>query len=411
VTGPFVNIAAAAAIALLLVVLALVRRLRIVSDQRAELAEQTVALQQSRHADMASRVATLETERGSPLHGLLTRRLGTIEAIAESIARDLAQARGGAPEIAAGALERSARRAVQLARLAAGGSARESHTTLSGIWPRVLALVSPRLEPTHTLREELASDLRPVLGGGEEWVQILAALIENALEAMPAGGLVEVGGAPAGGGGRVARIWVSDTGRGIRPEVLPHVMEPFYTSRAELGADGLGLAMVAALVESMGGEVRIASKVGEGTKVEIEIPMAAAASEPQLTLAGTFLVADDDRPVRSGMARMLKSFGAEAVEVDSGTAARSRLLAEPERFSGAVLDVVMPGTPVGDVVAAIRERRPDFAVLLVSGYDTMRMMDSVLALGRVRFLRKPFTREELFAALADVVRPGPTAQA
>ena len=407
-TGPFVNIAAAVAIALLLVVLGLVRRLQIVSRQRAELAEQTVALQKSRHADMATRVATLETERSSPLHGLLTRRLGTIEAIAESIARDLAQARGGAPEISAGALERSVSRAGQLARLAAGGRAREPHTTLSGIWPRVQALVSPRLEATHTLRADFASELLPVLGGGEEWVQILVALIENALESMPAGGLVEIGGEPAG---RVARIWVSDTGRGIRPEVLPHVMEPFYTSRAELGAEGLGLAMVAALVEGMGGLVRIGSKVGEGTRVDIEIPMAEAAPEPQLALAGTFLVADDDRAVRSGLARMVQSFGAEAVEVDSGTAARSWLLAEPERFSAAILDVVMPGTPVGDVVAAVRELRPAFPVLLVSGYDTMRMVDNVLALGRVRFLRKPFTREELFAVLADVVRPNPGAQA
>ena len=407
-TGPFVNIAAAVAIALLLVVLGLVRRLQIVSRQRAQLAEQTVALQKSRHADMATRVATLETERSSPLHGLLTRRLGTIEAIAESIARDLAQARGGAPEISAGALERSVSRAGQLARLAAGGRAREPHTTLSGIWPRVQALVSPRLEATHTLRADFASELLPVLGGGEEWVQILVALIENALESMPAGGLVEIGGEPAG---RVARIWVSDTGRGIRPEVLPHVMEPFYTSRAELGAEGLGLAMVAALVEGMGGLVRIGSKVGEGTRVDIEIPMAEAAPEPQLALAGTFLVADDDRAVRSGLARMVQSFGAEAVEVDSGTAARSWLLAEPERFSAAILDVVMPGTPVGDVVAAVRELRPAFPVLLVSGYDTMRMVDNVLALGRVRFLRKPFTREELFAVLADVVRPNPGAQA
>ena len=73
--------------------------------------------------------------------------------------------------------------------------------------------------------------------------------------------------------------------------------------------------------------------------------------------------------------------------------------------------IAASGTPVGDVVAAVRELRPAFPVLLVSGYDTMRMVDNVLALGRVRFLRKPFTREELFAVLADVVRPNPGAQA
>jgi FixJ family two-component response regulator len=89
--------------------------------------------------------------------------------------------------------------------------------------------------------------------------------------------------------------------------------------------------------------------------------------------------------------------------------ARAELLAAPGRFRGAVLDVVMPGTPVGEVVAAMRQRRPEFPVLLVSGYDTMQMVDAVLALGGVRFLRKPFTREELRDVLADMfAAPAPT---
>jgi signal transduction histidine kinase/CheY-like chemotaxis protein len=398
------NLATAAALvaaALLAVVLLLVRRLRVVSRQRARLAEETVALQRARQADMAARLAHLERERGSPLHGLLTRRLGTFEAVAESIARDLEQARAGPPEVLAAAAARAALRAGQLARLAAGGRAREPRTTLPSIWPRAQALVQPKLEAHHTLRATFAPDLLPVVGGGEEWVQMLVALLENAIEATAAGGLVEVS---AENGNGVARIRVSDTGRGIRPEILPHVTEPFYTSRAELGADGLGLSMVAALVEGMGGSLLLASKVGEGTTVELTVPTAALDAAPAvLTLRGAFLVADDDLAVRGGVARMLRSFGADAVEVDSGSAARQRLTADDARFDGAILDVVMPGTPVGDVVAEARSRDPRFPVLLISGYDTMRMVDGILALGGVRFLRKPFTREELHGALADLL--------
>jgi YesN/AraC family two-component response regulator len=62
----------------------------------------------------------------------------------------------------------------------------------------------------------------------------------------------------------------------------------------------------------------------------------------------------------------------------------------------------MEGTPVGDVVAGIRDQRPRFPVVLISGYDTHRYVDSVLALGGVRFLRKPIQREELFATLRDL---------
>lgn len=401
------NLAAAVALILLVVVLVLVRRVHVVAGQRARLARETVEQQHARQVEMAARVAHLEGERGSPLHGLLTRRLGVIEAVAESIAGELEQARGGPPDVQAAAALHAAHMAAQLARLAAGGRARESQTTLPSIWPRVAALLQPRLAEGHTLRTELPAALPPVAGGGEAWVQMLAALIENAIEAMPSGGMVETGAAADAGG--TVRVWVRDTGRGIRPEVLPHVMEPFYTSRAELGAEGLGLSMVASLVESLAGQVRIASKVGEGTTVELIVPAVAAPPRvADLQLRGRFLVADDDVAVCSGVARMIRSYGAEAVEVATGTLARAQLTADSGTFAGAVLDVVMPGTPVGDVVAAVRARRPDFPVLLMSGYDTMRMVDSVLALGGVRFLKKPFTREELHAVLADLTQGRPS---
>jgi DNA-binding NarL/FixJ family response regulator len=67
-----------------------------------------------------------------------------------------------------------------------------------------------------------------------------------------------------------------------------------------------------------------------------------------------------------------------------------------------VLDVVMEGTPVGEVVAGVRDLRPGFPVLLVSGFDTRRFVDSVIALGGVRFLRKPMERDELVAAFRDL---------
>ena len=391
--------------------LALARRVRGIAAPWVLQLEEALDTERDRSAGLAVQVRRHEEDerrgsRRSLLRGALTRRMGAVEAIAQSIARDLRLALAGdAPASLGAAAERSAQRAERLAWLAGGGRAREQQTTLAAVWPRVFSLLGTRLEPGHLVKATFAPDLPPVAGSGETWVQILLALAENALDATPGGGIVEV---EAGRGSRegLARISVIDNGRGIPPDVLPHVMEPFYTSRSEQGAEGLGLAMVASLVEGHGGEVRVASKPGAGTRVDIEVPFAPAPREPEapepMRLEGVVLVADDDSELRRSLAKTLASFGLEVVEADTGSMARAELMANPARFRAAVLDVVMPGTPVGEVVAAIRERRAGFPVLLVSGYDTMQMVDAVLALGGVRFLKKPFTREELFHVLEDL---------
>lgn len=400
------EILATVAVGLLAAVLVLLRRLRRKAVEVTQRLEGSLEGQRSRAATKAVHMAHLEGMRASPLHGLLTRRLGIIEALAGAIARDLEQALAAAPERLIPAAQRSAARAGKLAWLASGGRAAEPQTALGTIWPRVRQIVAPLVGEGHTIQSSFADALPPVRGTGEEWVQVLAALVENALVAMPSGGIVEAAAAllPSG---TVVRVWVRDTGTGIRPDALTHVLEPFFTSRADNGAEGIGLALVAALIEGMGGQVEVASKLGEGTTVTVEVPVAQpAAAAEQLRLEGVYLVADDDAEIRTRIGRMLKSFGADALEVDSGTAARARFASEPSRFAGAVLDVVMPGTPVGDVVADMRRRRGDFPVLLVSGYDTMQSVDAILALGGVRFLRKPFAREELHRALGDLVAVG-----
>jgi signal transduction histidine kinase/CheY-like chemotaxis protein len=369
--------------------------------------EQELQMERARAADYSSRLSRGETReerlrRRSLLRGALTRRMGAVEAIAQSIARDLRQASSDGVGLAE-AVERSVHRAEHLSRVAAGGAAREQQATLPQIWPRVRDLVEPLRHEAHHVEASVPADLPPVPGTGEAWVQILAALIENAFEAMPHGGVVRVRGEPADEA--TVRIVVEDTGRGIPADVLTHVTEPFYTSRSEAGAEGLGLAMVASLVEGLDGELRLSSVAGEGTTVVIEVPVAVPSAAPLVEperLQGTVLLADDDRETRRGIARLMESLGLEVVETDSGTVARTHLTAQPERFRAAILDVVMPGTPVGEIVAEVRLRRPDFPVLLISGYDTMRMVDSVLGMGGVRFLRKPFTRGEIHAALRDL---------
>ncbi len=396
------DLLAVATVLLLAIALVLVRRMHAGAQASQARVERALGIERtgsSRGAQPEPSAASRPQVVSGPSHARdpLARRLALVEALAVAIGRDLAE--GGGESGRAHAVARAQR----IAQVAAGGRARDEHTTLSLVLPLVRSAVGARLAAIHVTLES-PDDLPPVVGSADGWTTILTALATNGIEAMRGGGSLTV---RCGHGARDtwARITVADTGRGIPADVLAHVTEPFYTTRAATGAEGLGLPTVAAMIEALGGVLTVTSTVGGGTTVTMDVPFATPWSGGRF--GGTVLVADDDAEMRHALGRLLGSFGLDVVEVESGSSARARLLAEPARWVLAVLDVVMPGTPVVEVIGDARTKRADLPVLLVSGYDTMHMVDAALAAGGVRFLRKPFTREELHRALTDLVPTPP----
>ena len=99
--------------------------------------------------------------------------------------------------------------------------------------------------------------------------QVLLNLYLNAIEAMTAGGTLTVAIQKAARKGGI-HITVTDTGPGIRPEDLPHLFDPYFTTKPS--GTGLGLAIVHKIVESHNGEIHIESRLGEGTVVTVSLP-------------------------------------------------------------------------------------------------------------------------------------------
>jgi CheY-like chemotaxis protein/signal transduction histidine kinase len=358
--------------------------------------EQALLAERQRSSDLLDRLARYEGraagQRTSTVRVALSRRLGTIGAIASSLARGLRQGVGANPPEAA---RRTLKQVEELARLATGGNPREQETTLALVWPLVCDAVASHILPAHHLDAVIPADLPPLSGTALEWQHILTAVVENALDAMPGGGVVKIRAGRSERPG-LARITVEDTA----PDA------PGDLSERASGSGRAELATVAALVEALGGELQFRVAESKGAGVTIESPFHVArigrpAKEP-VKLEGTVLLADDDADARRGLAKLLQSLGLEVLEADNGTLALARLRSEPHRYRAAVLDVVMEGTPVEEIVAAVREFRPGFPVLLVSGFDTRRFVDGVIALGGVRFLRKPMERSELATAFRDL---------
>ncbi|MBV9523990.1 MAG: PAS domain S-box protein, partial [Alphaproteobacteria bacterium] len=122
------------------------------------------------------------------------------------------------------------------------------------------------------------------------------------------------------------RISIADTGTGMSPEVLARAFEPFFTTKAVGKGTGLGLSMVYGFVRQSGGEMRIESAPGRGTRVDWYLPRSNEVPTPApgpgngggLSGSGTILVADDDLDVRDAAVGMLREFGYDILAAANG---------------------------------------------------------------------------------------------
>lgn len=147
--------------------------------------------------------------------------------------------------------------------------------TVQGLLHETLSLVEPLMRKAGIELQVDFDEGLPGIHADRYRVQTaLFNLIQNALEAMPAGGRITVSTAAAPDRGEVS-ISVADTGKGIPPELMERICEPFFSTHQEEGMRGLGLAIVQDIVKMHGGRMEIQSPPGEGTKVVLCFPAAA----------------------------------------------------------------------------------------------------------------------------------------
>jgi PAS domain S-box-containing protein len=260
---------------------------------------------------------------------------------------------------------------------------------VDGLIPMLRQLVGEHieLEASHDPRRSV------VMADLGQLEQVILNLVVNARDAMPDGGRIEVvtGRAepldqqlatppPAW---PAVRITVADTGHGIDPAVLPHIFEPFYTTKEAGRGSGMGLATVYGIVGASGGTVSVTTSPGRGTTFTIDLPLAGDAIAPSQSMPGaangshgagavasrgSLLLVEDDAAVRAILARQLTGLGWKVDERSSGTSAASAVasgqLARPDLL---VSDVRMPGLQGPDLARRLRDAWPDLPVLFVTG--------------------------------------------
>jgi CheY-like chemotaxis protein len=217
--------------------------------------------------------------------------------------------------------------------------------------------------------------------------------------------------------GRFVMIGVRDTGSGMSAQVKRRAFEPFFTTKPRGAGTGLGLSQVYGFAMQSLGHVRIDSRVGRGTAVELYLPTAAAEAErrtppgPEHAAGGsgrTVLVVEDSSDVRAFAKAVLEEHGHRILEAADAEEALHRMRNHPE-VDLVFTDVVIPGRRSGlDLARDLRRTRPDLPVVLTTGYT-----ESLHDIEREGFalLLKPYRAGQLTRTLEQVASAKPAAEA
>jgi PAS domain S-box-containing protein len=274
-------------------------------------------------------------------------------------------------------------------------------------------LIGSTLGPKIDIRVELADDLPPAKADPNQLEMAILNLGVNARDAMPNGGTLTIVGARESVNignkaglkqGHYVRLSVSDTGVGMDQATMARAVEPFFSTKGVGKGTGLGLSMVHGLAAQLGGAVTIASNLGEGTTIDLWLPLGAgplvsddaAPVRPAELLRGQALLVDDEELVRMSTADMLNDLGYEVIEASSAEEALA-LLSSGTRADVLVTDHLMPGMSGADLAREVRKIKPGLPILIVSGYAEADGIAPDLPR-----LTKPFRNADLAEQLAGL---------
>ncbi|MGA6106918.1 ATP-binding protein [Pseudomonas solani] len=298
-------------------------------------------------------------------------------------------------------------------------------TNVNALVHGMTELINRTVGPAIQLETRNAPELWPAFVDASQLENALLNLCINARDAMPDGGCItlrtanlaldrEAAHAHDMPEGYYLSLCVSDTGTGMTPDVMAHAFEPFFTTKPIGQGTGLGLSMIYGFAQQSGGQVRISSTVGEGTRVVIYLPRhdgdapddehAPCVTDTAITQHGeTVLLVDDEPAVRMLMADVLNELGYTVIEAADG-AAGLKLLRSDVLIDLLITDVGLPGGMNGRQMAdAGRELRPGLKTLFITGYAESVFTGNTPLQPAMHVLTKPFSVDALGSRVRELL--------
>ena len=298
-----------------------------------------------------------------------------------------------------------------------------SLTTLVQDFEKMLCRIIPKNIEIRTVLKSVGQ-IRADAGQIE---QVIMNLVANARDAMAAGGRLTIETADVELDDSCARqltevepgpyavLSVTDSGHGMKPDVMARIFEPFYTTKERGKGTGLGLGTVHGIVKQSGGSIYVYSEIGRGTTFKVYLPRLGNVVEiannrfrsghlPQGN--ETILVVEDELSLRNIVSAILKGLGYTVLVGESGEDALRASSEHNGPIHLLVTDVIMPGIGGRELAERLTQARPEMRVIYMSGYTD----DSVIARGvfanEIVLLQKPIASADLAQRVRAILDAG-----
>ena len=214
--------------------------------------------------------------------------------------------------------------------------------------------------------------------------------------------------------GNYVQVAVSDTGPGIPHSRIPHLFDPYYTSKSS--GSGLGLSIVYSLVKKYGGDITVQSQTGIGSTFTLFLPAVSGNNseeqpkeERRYRFTATVLLMDDETTIRKVGSQLLAQMGCTVYTDPEGEALLERVRNMKNRGlvpEAVILDLTVPSGMNGPSTAArLRTLLPAVPLILTTGHTEHEVLQDYASYGFSDYIIKPFTREQLAETLSRHIPP------
>jgi len=296
---------------------------------------------------------------------------------------------------------------------------------LSPIVKEVTKFMRASLPATIQIRHQIDARWDKIMADASQIHQVLTNLCTNAGHAMKdTGGILEITleqidinddnmlNLRSLQPGLHLKLTVSDTGCGITEENIERIFEPYFTTKEIGEGTGLGLAVVHGIIKSHGGEIKVYSEVGKGTRFHVYLPLLkeqmgidqVAQPTPLPRGKETILFVDDEKMLAQVGKLSLEKLGYEVVAETDPIKAVDLFKEDKDRFDLVITDKTMPKMTGFDLARDLKSVRPDVPVILCSGFQEKTDEAELSAVGISHFISKPIDIGLMAKAIRTVLK-------
>ncbi|MBA4367267.1 MAG: hypothetical protein C0403_06470 [Desulfobacterium sp.] len=286
-----------------------------------------------------------------------------------------------------------------------------------------LTLLRASIPPNITIRKTVHEPIGMVMANPTQIHQIILNLCTNAVHAMEnRKGMLDIElsntfidkpdlkNDPGLSAGNYVLLEVRDNGEGIDEGVIEKIFDPYFTTKEIGKGNGMGLSIVHGIVKNHSGDIKVISRINEGTSFRILFPIVNGEYEKEKKSSyeipkgnSTILFVDDEELIVQITQKQLERLGYHVEAETDPLRALDRFTAEPDLFDLLITDMTMPQMTGEELVQEIKKIKPGIPVIICTGYNDKITEAISKKIGAGGLLMKPFGINELAVMIRNVL--------